>query len=132
MDTIQFAGETHVINRCGNCGVWHTVPLIVYETHQREGGYFSCPNGHARGWDKSSSGNEAIRRERDRLKQNEARLIEEAREVEVARLKAVASKVRLQKRIHNGVCPCCSRSFANLRKHMATKHPNVTPIKAAP
>jgi hypothetical protein len=26
-------------------------------------------------------------------------------------------------RIGNGVCPCCNRSFTNLRRHMTTKHP---------
>lgn len=28
-----------------------------------------------------------------------------------------------KKRIANGVCPCCTRSFTNLRRHMATMHP---------
>ena len=27
-------------------------------------------------------------------------------------------------RTGNGVCPCCKRSFTNLRRHMNTKHPN--------
>lgn len=30
---------------------------------------------------------------------------------------------RIKNRVGNGVCPCCTRSFANLRGHMATKHP---------
>ena len=29
------------------------------------------------------------------------------------------------KRVHNGVCPCCNRSFQNLQKHMKTKHPEI-------
>lgn len=27
-------------------------------------------------------------------------------------------------RVKNGVCPCCNRSFQNLKRHMNTKHPN--------
>lgn len=33
---------------------------------------------------------------------------------------------RLKKRIAAGVCPCCNRSFANLREHMAGQHPDFT------
>lgn len=30
---------------------------------------------------------------------------------------------RLKNRAAAGVCPCCTRSFENLRRHMTTKHP---------
>lgn len=29
---------------------------------------------------------------------------------------------RLKNRVANGVCPCCNRTFANLQRHMSTKH----------
>lgn len=59
-DTIIIKGEYHAVTQCGTCGVWYTVPQIVYECHRREGGYHCCPNGHSRGWDK---GADAIERE---------------------------------------------------------------------
>jgi hypothetical protein len=31
---------------------------------------------------------------------------------------------RLSNRVKNGVCPCCTRSFANLREHMKHQHPD--------
>ena len=31
--------------------------------------------------------------------------------------------VRVRNRVQAGVCPCCNRTFANLARHMATKHP---------
>lgn len=31
---------------------------------------------------------------------------------------------RMRKRIQNGVCPCCNRTFQNLARHMATQHPD--------
>lgn len=30
----------------------------------------------------------------------------------------------VKERIANGVCPCCKRSFTNLRRHMMSKHPD--------
>lgn len=30
---------------------------------------------------------------------------------------------RTKNRVKNGVCPCCKRSFSNLKDHMSTKHP---------
>ena len=29
---------------------------------------------------------------------------------------------KLKKRVAAGVCPCCQRSFINLRRHMTTQH----------
>jgi uncharacterized protein (UPF0212 family) len=36
-------------------------------------------------------------------------------------LKTQLKKVHV--RVGHGVCPCCNRSFAQLRRHMAAKHP---------
>ena len=36
------------------------------------------------------------------------------------------AKTKLMKRIHNGVCPCCTRTFANLQRHMKSQHPDYT------
>lgn len=35
-----------------------------------------------------------------------------------------AAKTRLKNRAAAGVCPCCSRTFQDLARHMASKHPN--------
>lgn len=35
-----------------------------------------------------------------------------------------AAKLRLQKRIKNGVCPCCHRTVSQLARHMKSKHPD--------
>lgn len=36
---------------------------------------------------------------------------------------------RITKRAKAGVCPCCNRSFENLRRHMASQHPTFTPLE---
>jgi len=49
----------------------------------------------------------------------------ESLQVERNHSKAIRGELtKLKKRVTNGVCPCCHRSFQNLRRHMATKHPN--------
>lgn len=125
-------GEQHVIRQCGTCAVWHTVPKVVFEHYQREGGYWSCPNGHQRGFREGSEKVEQdkIRRERDQLKQDAARLEQEKLEawatanaqLERAQ-KAEAATKRLKKRSSAGTCPCCSRTFSNMSQHMLHQHP---------
>lgn len=133
MATVLLNGERHTVTQCGSCGVWHTVPEIVYESHRAEGGYHSCPNGHSRGWNKGTDAieRENIRRERDLLKQQQARLEDEKRAAEVEALqqreravKAEQAAKRLKKRTSAGTCPCCSRTFSNMAEHMKHQHPD--------
>jgi hypothetical protein len=115
---------------CGTCGVWHAIPRKMYETSQEEGGFWHCPNGHSRGW-----GTGTIQQERDRLKQKVAQLDDEVaslrrcqiEETEL-RLKTERKLVASKRRAAAGVCPCCTRTFANVQRHMTTKHPNVVQI----
>ena len=128
--TITVNGQVCAVTQCGTCGVWFTVPVIVYENHRREGGYHFCPNGHARGWRTGEEERErnALRLERDRLKQDAARLEDEL--VAERRRGEAAEKQLLQvrRRATAGVCQCCHRSFANVARHMRNKHGNVVPL----
>lgn len=129
-NTITIGGTICVILECGNCGVWHTVPKAKYDSAYREGGFWTCPNGHQRGWSEGADKREIdqLRRDRDRLKQDAARLEDEIA-LEKRRAAAAESKyTQARRRAAAGVCPCCSRSFQNVQRHMATKHPNVTPL----
>ena len=64
-----------------------------------------------------------LRRERDAALQREETRKEMCRNLEEALSKERKSKARLKKRVVAGVCPCCTRSFTNLRRHIQTKHP---------
>ena len=115
--------------QCGTCGVHHAIPSVMYNTAFREGGYWHCPNGHRRGWDKSQSDREAPQREINRLKQREAMHEDEKRrlreERESAQRSASAYKgaaTRMKNRAKAGVCPCCNRHFVNLERHMKSQH----------
>lgn len=118
------------VMECGDCGVQHAFPLTIYETAQREGGFWHCPNGHQRGWRDGAEKEEmaVLRREKERLTQNaaylESRVADEARRADAEHKKFL----QMQRRAISGVCPCCNRTFVNVQRHMASKHKNVVPI----
>ena len=111
---------------CVNCGVIYGVDAEFEAARRRDGKTFYCPNGHAMSFTETDA--MRLKQERERnarltasLDQSYAALAEEekrrrAKEREIA---------RLQKRIQNGVCTQCHRHFANLERHMASKHATV-------
>lgn len=140
-DTIRMGGSTHIVMECGTCGVFHTIPETKYDSCLREGGFWTCPNGHSRGWKEGEEKTEInqLRRERDRLKQDAARLEDERREAVERMENAQRAVKKMKKRAAAGTCPCCQRTFSNMATHMKRQHPefvvdtgaNVVPIKAA-
>lgn len=120
---------------CGACGILFAIPLAFDEEKRAEGqnGRFYCPNGHPRVYRETEA--MRVRREMDE------KLAEAQREINYQRqwkererenrLKAerqhVAAKgqiTKLKKRVGNGVCPCCNRTFSNLQRHMEHLHPD--------
>jgi hypothetical protein len=97
-----------------------------------------CAYGHEQHYVEGDSEETKLRRERDRLAQQIAQKDDEIRHQQF--LRDLADKraqrshkevVRLKKRAAAGVCPCCNRSFGELAKHMATKHPDFRAEDAA-
>lgn len=91
---------------------------------------FFCPAGHPQHFPLGESETDKLRRERDRLKQDQAwyedRLRAEKASRELADRRAAAARgqvTKLKKRAAAGVCPCCNRTFTDLHRHMNTKHP---------
>lgn len=129
--SLMLFGETYMFSHCIECGVGYIVPYSMWKQQAEQGGTHQCINGHSQGWIKGQNTEiDKIRRERDRLKQNEAYLHDKIREQkerkEEAQRRASAMKgvvTRTKNRVGAGICPCCNRSFASLAKHMAHKHP---------
>lgn len=93
---------------------------------------FYCPNGHQLHYPAGETMETKLRRECDRLKQDLAyqedmrRQEREARETaerRAAGYKGVATKMK--NRIKAGACPCCNRTFQDLARHIASKHPDI-------
>jgi hypothetical protein len=122
---------TSVVITCCNtdCGISFAVPTWWERGKRENHSRFYCPNGHGQVFN-AESDTEKLRRERDRLAQRVAerddeikrqRELRQGTEKRLAAAKGVVTRFR--NRIGNGVCPCCTRSFTNLRSHMATEHP---------
>ena len=130
-EIVMSRGGRYAVVDCGNCGVAFAVPERMWAHYRAAGGFAHCPNGHRWGFRTGTEQAEQdrLRLERDRLKQSTARLEEEIA-AERARADAAERRVaQVRKRAAAGVCPCCSRSFTNVRRHMASKHPNVVALE---
>lgn len=119
---------------CGQCHMTYWVPTSFYAQCQEQKPHktFFCPAGHERHFTGESKV-DFERRLRQRAEQENARLAEAATNADRLRRKVELALKRQQKRAAAGVCPCCTRTFTNMSRHMKTKHPdfNVVPIKAA-
>lgn len=89
-----------------------------------------CAHGHKGYFHEGETEAQKLRRERDLLAQRIAERDDEiARQREIRegverRLSATRGVVtRIKNRIGHGVCPCCNRTFEDLSRHMASKHP---------
>lgn len=115
---------------CGVCGVAFAMPLSLHNDAQRDHGrQFWCPNGHQLHF----TGLTPEQRLRQRLANvEEDRNWERARANDLQRsLSATKGQLtKTRKRIANGVCPCCHRTFTNVSRHMSTRHPEFDPEAA--
>ena len=120
-------GERLMSERCCHCGVLFYMPQWLQDLRRGDKEWFYCPNGHRQRYVESEA--DTLRRERDRLAQQIAqrddallseRRLRESAERQASTLKGSITKLR--KRLAGGACPCCNRTFANLQRHMETKH----------
>lgn len=112
---------------CGSCGVVFAFPQEMYDTAKLQGGWWYCPNGHIRGWEKGSDHTKIKELERE-LAAERARKVDalhRANEAAEDKRKAQNEVKRIKKRVAVGVCLCCNRTFqqSRLARHMQTKHP---------
>jgi len=130
MTTLTYTGELTVLT-CW-CGMRHAVPVELHNFQKRQhadgrkvqGIY--CPLGHIH----IPAGTPEVERLRERLARSEQRrqAERELREDTERRLSAQkAATTRAKRRHAAAVCPCCKRSFVQLRRHMEAKHPDYRP-----
>lgn len=121
------------------CGMPFMLPSALQYQARNRGHTIYCPLGHTIVWKETEA--DKLRRERDNLKQQIARVEDEKqREVSLANDRATRAEretKRIKKRAAAGTCPCCQRTFSNMATHMKRQHPdyvketgaNVVPIK---
>ena len=112
---------TYVAVRCGECDINFGMPREFYDARQDDGRTWYCPNGHSCCFRESSE--EKLKRELDRTTrclqstQGQLHITENSRRAYKGQL------TKTRRRVSNGVCPCCNRTFADLANHMHDKHP---------
>lgn len=106
---------------CARCGVHFAITDDYMSRRRNDHNTFYCPEGHPNVYN--------VKSEAEKLRETLAK-----RDSELAHAQRVAASARserdtitkahrrMRKRVMNGVCPCCNRSFDNLRQHMATQH----------
>lgn len=125
-NTLTYTGTLRIVS-CW-CGVEHAIPQNMYDNsfRQRDAGEpqtsIYCPLGHTwtfAGESKVAQVERSLLQEQQRHDQTKAWLRDERNKLNAER----SAKSRIKNRVANGVCPCCNRSFDNLRRHMKSKHP---------
>jgi hypothetical protein len=113
---------TLVVEQCCACGVAFAMPKTLRDKLADDPNrYFYCPNGHAQHY--AYSKEKKLREEIEiKLRQKENELWEaQAKRIELEG--EIKNRDNKLKRLTNGVCPCCNRSFHNLQRHMKKQHP---------
>jgi hypothetical protein len=134
---------------CWKCKERFGLDDATEATLRRSGANFCCPWGHQAHFpagkteaEKLQEQLDAERRQRQRAEQKIAEKDDELKrawatandqheQAKHERARANGYKghaTRITKRAKAGVCPCCNRTFAQLARHMATKHPQFTPM----
>lgn len=130
MTTIQLS-HSYVTVNCGpkdsgGCGLAFAMTRQFYDQTYRTGETWYCPKGHPRVW-----GGDSTETKLEKAKAREVALKDQlAAAVSEGELTRQAL-LRDRQRFANGVCPCCNRSFENVRRHMSTKHPDYDPKRLA-
>ena len=105
---------------CCSCGIAFAVPAHYLAARRRDAESFHCPNGHSLSFRRSEA--DKLRDELSRARQEQERLAQAAAAEQKRAVAAEGALTRLRKRIAGGACPECNRTFADLRRHMHTKH----------
>lgn len=127
MTTLTYTGQL-VTTTCW-CGIHYAIPKelfdVVHGQHRdgRKQTDIYCPVGHV--WAFAGEGEaeqlrKQLEREQQRLQATRDLLAHEERSHAATR----GHLTRTKKRVGNGVCPCCGRTFQQLARHMKAKHPD--------
>lgn len=115
---------------CAACGIQFAAPDWFIRARVSDGKTLYCPNGHDLAWHETDA--DRLRKKLDEQTREATRQAARATQAQQERDAANAMRIEAErklKRVQSGVCPCCSRTFQDLQRHMVTKHPQ---MKAGP
>lgn len=114
---------------CYKCGIVFAMPNYFRQKRTEDKEAFYCPNGHPQAFVESEV--DKLKRQLERERQNTEwyKNAAKSKDTQIKGMNIQMGKVkaklkRTETRVAHGVCPCCHRSFTNVRRHMKTKHPD--------
>lgn len=113
---------------CGCCGGTYAINEKYRAYRAEKGGFWNCPYCQV-SWGYSKEGTEAekLRKELEAERKRKLEALARGNEERIRADKAEKKLKQHTRRVSNGVCPCCSRTFKQLARHMASKHPGYKP-----
>lgn len=107
---------------CCSCNGVFAVTDNAYDHYKNTGEFFNCP--YCKTSQHYSKPEISILKDRIKTLENTRKYyLEELAKEKKSKIAIKGHHTRLKKRIANGVCPCCNRSFKNLHLHMENQHP---------
>lgn len=125
MGLLEFTRQqTYTVHQCGaeGCGDSFAMTTEAYNRRLEKGTTFYCTNGHPRVFTDSIT--EKLKRELEAKKRDVEWLRAERNRADRKASAARGLVTKMKNRIGNGVCPCCNRSFINLKRHITHMHPD--------
>jgi len=107
---------------CGECGVHFGMDAGQLSKRREDGHSFYCPNGHKLSFHVTEA--DRLRKRLELAERREANLDESLRSERASHAATKGHLTRVRKRADKGVCQHCHRSFANVARHVASKHPD--------
>jgi hypothetical protein len=120
---------TFTVHECGECGVPFALEDEYDDNRQQDHRTFYCPNGHQRYYP-GPSREEKLKRQLEQTTQALSRTQSQLTVTQRQKSAAKGQLTKTRRRIANGVCPCCNRTFADLAGHMHTQHPEYAEVQS--
>lgn len=134
--TLIFGAQLTEIH-CGGCGGIYAINENYRKQKYQEGGYWNCPyckiswgfgeGENTRLKNKLAQEKHRAEQEEERLRRQADRASDRADRAERRRAAMKGQVTKIKNRVGKGVCPCCSRCFVNLQRHMTGQHPDWAP-----
>jgi len=106
---------------CSNCGIVFAMPVDYQRRRRKDHKSFYCPAGHGQHYTGATE-EQKLKRELERRESELTDARDRANRLMAERDAAAKTHRKMRTRVANGVCPCCNRSFENLRNHMKSQH----------
>lgn len=117
-------GAATELIECGTCGINFVVPAAFVTMRKMDHQTWYCPLGHQRYWPEGKSRETQLKEQLETERRNTAFWREQEAAARRREAAAKAQTTKLRNRAKAGVCPCCNRTFVQLARHIATKHPD--------